>query len=379
VLCSRVAALTALALAWMGGPARAERRCTPDPGALRVASQQVDDGGGVPQAARLADVDGDGTLDLVIVNGGSAIRSTRPALGVLAGRADRTFAAPSWRTITAEPEPMGHDLVIADVDGDGQAEAVVASSLRSHATLHALSPRGPAKSAAPIRFGSGTSSQGLAVADLDGDGHADLVAALWGQDVVVVAFGGGSRRLSLPTGASPRDLVLADLDGDGHLDLAVAGDGSIAVMLAGADRGFARRKVIKVGRALRALVAADLDGDGLADLVASDDASAELTWLRNGGKGAFGRARRIPVGKRPADDAGSRVPLAVADLDGDGCPDLARASYWDRAVWVSAGLGGGRFAPARRYELAAQAELLAQPRTLVTVGHGGVIGRIGRW
>src|SRR5690606_39300526 len=93
-----------------------------------------------------------------------------------------------------------------------------------------------------LDIGSGAWPRALAIADLDGDGNADLASANNESATVSVLLGDGAggfaAALGFPTGASPVALALADVDGDGNADIATANAGSRDVsLLAGDGRG----------------------------------------------------------------------------------------------------------------------------------------------
>ncbi|WP_406193202.1 hypothetical protein OH807_02330 [Kitasatospora sp. NBC_01560] len=143
---------------------------------------------------------------------------------------------------------------------------------------------------------------------------------------------------------------LMDLSGDGRLDV-VTLDGPVAGLYEHDEqdgwhpfRAFPAR----LNRDTRNpdLRLADLDGDGLPEvLVAEGDA---LVWYPGLGRDGFGPARRIPV---PGDERhGPRVvftdvtqSVLLADMTGDGLPDLVRARNGDVCYWPN--LGRGRFGP----------------------------------
>jgi RHS repeat-associated protein len=141
---------------------------------------------------------------------------------------------------------------------------------------------------------------------------------------------------------------LVDLAGDGRPDLVVL-DGSRSGFFAHDDaegwepyRSFARNPFDVLDRPGAILL--DLDGDGLVDLLVDEDDA--FLWSPSLGHDGFGAPRR---GGKPADDeAGPRLVFAdgaqsihIADMSGDGLPDLVRVRNGGVCYWPN--LGYGRF------------------------------------
>jgi hypothetical protein len=126
-------------------------------------------------------------------------------------------------------------------------------------------------------------------------------------------------------GGEPVALALADLTGAGRIDLVAAlRGGQVAVVLHGVAAGtFQAPTLLAAGRELSAVAVADLDGDGHPDLLLTDYSAGQLLVLRQGdaGGGVFTPAVAHDVGNRGA------LAIAVGDLDGDGRPDVVVASF----------------------------------------------------
>lgn len=174
------------------------------------------------------------------------------------------------------------------------------------------------------------------VGDPTQDGLPDIVTIYTsGQSISVLpGLGDGSfeRPVDYPvTGA--RSAVFGDWDSDGLEDLAVAA-GTTITLFAGVDGGLERRGSYPVP-APSALAAADLNDDSNLDLVAVSSTAANVSILLGHGDGTFDSAISYPVGSGSAS-------VVVADLNGDGAPDIATAGSRPSILF---GIGDGTFEP----------------------------------
>lgn len=143
---------------------------------------------------------------------------------------------------------------------------------------------------------------------------------------------GPATRLRLPAGFSAITLLIADLNGDGHADIAVAGDPqNLVVFLNDGKGGFHSAKTATAGAHPSALAAADMNGDGKIDLVAANHEVDYVTLLHGDGKGEF-TARTLPVHSKPHPHA-----IAAGDVDGDRRPDIVVDSWMEDRLMVLLG------------------------------------------
>ena len=145
---------------------------------------------------------------------------------------------------------------------------------------------------------------------------------------------------------------MADLNGDGKVDMVVAnaGDNTVSMLLNTTAPGatmptFAAQQTFATGMQPVALAVADLNGDGKPDVVVANDSLAGTVsvLLNTTPTGAttvsFASHADFAVGANP-------VSVAIGDLNGDGVPDLAVANEGSNTVSVllNQTAGGGRHA-----------------------------------
>jgi hypothetical protein len=185
-------------------------------------------------------------------------------------------------------------------------------------------------------FAVGISPTAMAVADVNGDGHLDIVCG--GQDRATLLAGNGHGffigRTNLPVaGGMP---VIADFNADGRPDIAFTGGGSVAVLLADPSGGFRLAQTIVSWSAASAIAAGDVNGDGAVDLVTADNSTSDVSVMLGNGDGSFGTGLTYPLGP-------FATCAAAGDLDSDGRMDVAvaRSDPW---VTIMKGQGDGTFA-----------------------------------
>ncbi len=337
------------------------------PAQLRFDRGGVFSVGETPKAAALADVDGNGVLDVFVAN------ERNDRLSLFLGRVDPDTG--SWLgTPVDEEQGIGEeedglydgspdvpgfdtlanpiDLGTGDFDADGVPDVVIAEYLGRSVSVR--QGRRDGMLAAPVTFFTNDRPIRVRPADLDGDGVADL--AVGGLSDFHVLFGTRDGRLFEPpirlfarNRLSFAGADVADVDGDGDLDLAgIESPSAPARVTVGffvfendGVRGFSVREPVVIHPDLarvRDLRAADLDLDGRPEFVA---ASPELGLVVLPGDGS--PARVFATG----DDAAF---VGVADLDRDGFPDVVTPNSGAASTFsvvTGDGRGGFELPPAR--------------------------------
>jgi hypothetical protein len=231
--------------------------------------------------------------------------------------------------------PIVADVRLADLDGDGRPELVACDM--GHGLVLLGDPRAPA---AGLREIAKIPNPARArPADLDRDGRTDLLVADIGffmpedhsKGAVVwlrqTAEGGWEKRVLVEKLPRVADVTAVDADGDGDLDLVVSAFGlhSRGSLLLYENRttDWSEPQLVETvldarAGALEAAVA-DIDGDGRPDLVTLfAQQHEEVVTLLNRGGGTF---ERKTIFAAPTPAWGS-TGLEVVDLDGDGDPDV---------------------------------------------------------
>ena len=226
------------------------------------------------------DLNGDGIPDL-------AAADISGAINIFLGNSDG-----SVRAAGAAILPGGPALALgsADLDEDGHADLV---AITSTGTVVFIRGNGEGFFAAPATLYSGSSPVAIAMADFDGDGHLDLAIGD-AAGFIDILRGRGQGTFATPvrtfTGASIQEMAAADFNNDGIADLASANAGGVTLLLGLPGGDFAAPVYISAGSGNRALAVADLNGDGIPDLALGGDG---LTTLQGRGDGSFAAPVRI--------------------------------------------------------------------------------------
>ena len=319
---------------------------TTAPGAAvpSFARQQIFPSIVAAEGVAVCDVNTDGKIDVIAVSGskvGVHLNATTSSMPIPVVDPEQTF-------------PVGQDayaVAVADLNADGRPDLAVASSYANSASIlvNGTEPGwGTLLFGQDQEFSAGSGPHSIAVADLLRDGRPDLITANYYSNTLSVFENTtiqGATTLSfsapetLATGSNPWTVVSADINGDGKPDLLATNfyDGTASVFLNNSALGastptFSAPQTITMGPYVRSAAFADLNGDGKPDLVVSYSDSNLVNVLLNttaagSSVATFATQQTFPVGTFP-------YAIALADINGDGKPDIIASNYGDNTVSV---------------------------------------------
>ncbi|MFZ4582150.1 MAG: FG-GAP-like repeat-containing protein, partial [Paludibacter sp.] len=238
-----------------------------------------------PISLTVGDFDADGKPDIAIVNFSPALVSIFRNLS-----SSGSISFDTKIDLTAVTTP--YHITSGDVDGDGLTDLVYANSSGSVISTYrnTNTTRGVMSFAAKADFATNAQSRRVAIGDLDNDGKPDIVVS--GSSATVMRNTSTSGAISLAaksdvtSGASPLKVAVTDMNGDGKLDIVTVSEtGSYAsVLLNTCSSGtisFNTNVDYTVGNTGRAAAVADIDGDGKPDIAVANSSSNSFSVLRN--------------------------------------------------------------------------------------------------
>ncbi len=235
-------------------------------------------------------------------------------------------------------------LALGDLNGDGHLDLV---TVDSGSTVRVLMGLGNGSFANPVAYATTSqsgSSWSLAVGDMNSDGSADVVVGNSFGMYVLLNQGDGS--LTAPLASAGGGIVaIGDLNGDQLPDVVSASGGSVAVALNAGAGAFASPVLYGMDGSAYSVALGDLNGDGTLDMVSADGSNV---GVRLGlGDGSF--SSRVSF-------SASAFSVAIGDLNGDGKVDVVTVSFQSEYAYVLLGQGDGNLAAPVAYRLGTGAE-----------------------
>ena len=300
----------------------------------------------------LGDMNNDRKLDLVV-----ACARAR-SITVIEGKGNGQFGAALSTTTLAEPPG---EMALGDLNGDGKLDVAVTSHDSYGVTLLtgdgkgglAIAPTSPIV----MKLGQHPHTHGLAVADVNRDNKLDLLTCNNADNDISLAIGDGRGSFtrapqSFPVGPSPYPFAVGDVNNDGWPDIVATATATgpsrreqlphsraLTLLLADGKGGFAPHELpLRTGEPWFAAIA-DLNGDGRPDIIATHHELSALTVMIGDGRGGFTEANGSPF-----DFGVAFYQVIIADVNRDGRTDVLATS--GNNIRVLLGDGRGSFKPA---------------------------------
>ncbi len=339
------------------------------------------------EGRRLADVNGDGLTDLLV---GKSTDQYDWNVRAYKNTGTGWVEDPGWRMMDGNfvYRRINDGRRLADVNGDGLIDILAANRWADgnhdfHKSVCLNSGSGWVYSDARWHIPDGFfvnrgREQGRQLADVNGDGLADMLAAGDGYKAAYINNGSGwspDSRWNIPDGEFVRDgkdqgRVLVDVNGDGLTDLLIAKDGYRTCYLNKGD-GWVEDKSwafpdgdFMSGDKQQGRTVVDINKDGLIDFLMFNNGDQKIFW--NNGHGAAAAASDVTF---PADASfaknGDDGGVRIVDMNGDGAADLSiacngfkktylsKAATQDLLTQIDNGIGGRitlEYTPSTKYD-----------------------------
>ncbi len=286
-----------------------------------------------PFSVALGDLTGNGKLDLVVANSGTSAVSVLMGNGNGTFQTQQTFAIGGFNSNTDE-------LVLADLNGDGILD-IVTTNLHLD-SVSVLLGNGNGTFQTQQTYATVAAPLSLATADINGDGKPDIVVANLDTDLVSVLLGNGNgtfqAQQTFVAANDPTAVALSDLNGDGKPDIVTASyfDPAVSVLLGNGNGTFQAQQTFAAGKRPDSVTVGDVTGDGKPGLVVANHDSDTVSVLLGNGNGTFQAQQTFATASVP-------YSVALGDLTGDDRPDIVVANNGSNTVSVLLNATNGDF------------------------------------
>ncbi|HET6724863.1 MAG TPA: FG-GAP-like repeat-containing protein [Gammaproteobacteria bacterium] len=278
---------------------------------------------GSPTSVTTADMNGDGKVDLITAN------NTSNNISILLNTSTSTALTFAETTAAIDGGPVS--VAAVDVNDDDKLDLVTANQFDSTVSVLLNNGAGTPEFTSAGNFASGNGPQSVTAADVNGDGKSDLITTSPRAVSVLLNTTTSSAtdfetQKQFDVGPNSTSVAAVDVNGDDMPDVIAANGGgdNVSVLLNATAPGatapaFTKGQTFKTGTGPFVTVA-DVNGDGMPDLITANQSDGTVSVLRN----TTTLAAAAPAFAADAEFATGDFPLSVttADMNGDGKPDL---------------------------------------------------------
>jgi hypothetical protein len=309
-----------------------------------------------PNAATIGDFNNDGVLDIAVANAcGDRFCDNNGTVKVLLGNGDGTFA--EGKKYRSARSGNSVALATADFNNDGNLDvAVVNTGININGDVSVILGDGKGGFGRPASFAPGGVPLFVATGDFNHDGKMDMAVTLNNPGEVSVLLGKGDGTflpaVTYAVEIGPQGLAVADVNGDGNPDLLVVNEcghvdgcrqGTVSVLFGNGDGTFQPQTSYFVGIFPLTVAVADMNGDGKPDLVLDLPCGTDPDCVSNGGVAVLlgngdGTFRNVQSFIGTSSDS---IRVGVGDFNGDGHPDAATLDYRNGTIQIYIGRANG--------------------------------------
>ncbi|MEP6676033.1 MAG: FG-GAP-like repeat-containing protein [Ferruginibacter sp.] len=284
-----------------------------------------------------------------------------------------SFSANTFNQQIQQAAAYSGDMLVSDFNGDGKPDIAMINIIGKLVNVFNNTSNSNGLSfGAAIGFATGNNPQRMIAADLDGDGMPDLAVTNMSANSFSVLKNTSSgstvsfdAKIDFTTGAAPYGIAFMDADADGKPDIVVSNStgNTVSVFKNTGTPGnisFAAKQDFTTGSAPNGITIADIDGDGKPDIAVVNNTSNTVSVLQNLSSAVlinFAAKADFATGTGP-------VNIAAADIDGDGKTDLAVANYGTNTISVMKNNSSGNVSFAAKQDYITHTVMMSDPPAL---------------